>query len=85
MYVGIKGHYVSHADMDRDCDNNLIRVTHVENKVAVFFATTGCDELKQRECCYLGTDQNGTDCEPCPRGRYCNNSGFAKDIWKGKF
>ena len=41
--------------IDRDGDYDLIGVTYAKNKVAVFLAKTGCDELKQRECCYLGT------------------------------
>ena len=53
----------------------MIRVTHTKNKVQVFLAKTGCDGLKQKDCCYLGTEWNGTDCDFCPTGTYSNNSG----------
>ena len=67
IYVGIQGHYVSHADMDGDGDEDLIAVTHADNTVAVFYTQTRCNYTSPRaECCLTGTQWNGTTCEICP-------------------
>jgi hypothetical protein len=67
IYVGMQGHYVSHADMDGDGDEDLIAVTHADNTVAVFYAHTECDDSSQgAKCCLTGTQWNGTTCELCP-------------------
>lgn len=82
IYVGLQGHYVSHADMDGDGDDDLIAVMHAENTVAVHLARTGCDFVSndtavdgmavQQECCRIGTMWNATSmtCEHCPFGEY---------------
>lgn len=70
IYVGLQGHYVSTGDMDGDGDDDLIAVTHAENTVAVYMARTECDNSKSADCCAIGTQWNGTDCEVCPYGTY---------------
>lgn len=74
--VGIQGHYVSHADMDGDGDEDLIAVTHAENTVAVYYAKTKCDGANTgAECCLTGTQWNGTVCVACSFGTYGSGSG----------
>ena len=70
IYAGLQGHYVSHADMDGDGDDDLIAVTHAENTVRVFLAQTRCDGVKREDCCATGAVWNGSDCNPCARGTY---------------
>jgi serine/threonine protein kinase len=65
-----QGHYVSHADMDGDGDDDLIAVTHAENSVAVFPARSDCDAAASRYCCSEGSYWNGTACAMCKAGTY---------------
>ena len=65
-----QGHYVSSADLDGDGDYDLIAVTHAENTVAVFLASTPCDAGPTPGCCATGTSWNGTACVLCLRGKY---------------
>lgn len=76
LYVGIQGHYVSHADLDGDGDDDLIAVTHAENTVAIFLAKTNCDFGSTQECCAVGKTWNGSACVLCSRGTYGVGSGI---------
>lgn len=77
IYIGIQGHFVAYGDMDGDGDDDLIAVTHADNTVAIFLARTECDHVagdssshNNQECCHLGTQWNGTSCDPCKEGSY---------------
>ena len=61
--------------MDGDGDEDLIAVNHAENSVRVFRAQTGCDNLKEKDCCAQGTAWNGTVCIACSKGKYGVGSG----------
>lgn len=77
IYVGSQGHYVSTADLDSDGDFDLIAVTHSENKVQVFRASTSCDSAVKSECCPEGFRWSGSSCDAleCAAGTYALGRG----------